>query len=165
MYLDGRSKAERRIVVYLDPDDDDFNKPDGRAQFKTRWVEGRDGKLREHAWMFKDVGIETVFDKMLLSGDHHVSGKVNMRDEDGIIAAMNAADLGAEGDVEREERTKLGQIVVTIERVKLGEKWVDNRFRAKHKEGEADDIDMDGASNEIMHTAGSVQKHPVILKS
>jgi len=78
---------------------------------------------------------------------------------------MNAADLGAEGDVEREERTKLGQIVVTIERVKLGEKWVDNRFRAKHKEGEADDIDMDGASNEITHTAGSVQKHPVILKS
>lgn len=154
MYLDGRSKAERKLVVYLDPDDEDFNRPDGRVSFKTRWVEGKDGKLREHGWVFKDVGIETVFDKMLLSGDHQVSGKVHMRDEDSIIAAMNAADLGAEGDVEREERTKLGQIVVTIERIKLGQKWIDSRYRAKHKEGDVDDVQMDGANTDITHTAG-----------
>ena len=154
LYLDGRRKAERKLVVYLDPDDEDFNQPDGKVHFRTRWVQGNDGKLREHGWVFKDVGIETVFDKMLLSGDHHVSGKVHMREEDSIIAAMNATDLGAEGDVEREERTKLGQIVVTIERIKLGKKWVDGRYRAHHKEGDVDDVEMDGANTEITHTAG-----------
>lgn len=162
IYLDGRRKAERKIIVYLDPDDEDFNRPDGKVQFKTRWVEGRDGKLREHGWMFKDVGIETVFDKMLLSGDRRTSRKVSIRDEDSIIAAMNATDLGAEGDVEREEKTKLGQIVITFERVKLGEKWVDDRYQAKHKEGEADDVDMGGASSGITHTAGLVNKYVVV---
>ncbi|KAI9812330.1 MAG: hypothetical protein M1827_004779 [Pycnora praestabilis] len=154
LYLDGREKPERKIIVYLDPNDSDYNKPNGKVQFKTRWVEGKDGNLREHAWLFRDVGIETVFDKMLISGELNTSDTVFKRDEDDIIAAMDSTELGAEGDDCRERHSKAGQIVVTIQRVKLGEKWNDADFHAKHKEGESDDVDMDGASKEITHTAG-----------
>ena len=140
--------------MYLDPDDVDYNHPDGKVQMKTRWVEGNDGTLKEHAWVFKDVGIETTFDKMLLSGDRQVSGTVNKRDEDAIIAAMESTELKADGDIKREEKCQVGQIVVKIQRVKLGEKWDDKNFRAKFKEGDIKDVNMDGANADITHTAG-----------
>lgn len=141
--------------MYLDPDDVDYNLPDGKVQMKTRWVEGRDGRLKEHAWVFKDVGIETVFDKMLISGDHQVvSGNVNKRDEDAIIAAMESTGLEPDGDIKREEKSQVGQIVVEIQRVKLGEKWDDKNFRAKFKEDDVKDVDMEGANSDITHTAG-----------
>lgn len=141
--------------MYLDPDDVDYNRPDGKVQMKTRWVEGRDGRLKEHAWVFKDVGIETVFDKMLISGDRQVvSGNVNKRDEDAIIAAMESTGLEPDGDIKREEKSQVGQIVVEIQRVKLGEKWNDKDFRAKFKEDDVKDVDMEGANSDITHTAG-----------
>lgn len=142
--------------MYLDPDDVDYNHPDGKVQMKTRWVEGRDGRLKEHAWVFKDVGIETVFDKMLISGDHQLSGNVNKRDEDAIIAAMGSTGLEPDGDIKREEKSQVGQIVVEIQRVKLGEKWDDKNFRAKFKEDDVKDVDMEGANSDITHTAGWV---------
>ena len=140
--------------MYLDPDDVDYNPPDGKVQLKTRWVEGRDGRLKEHAWVFKDVGIETVFDKMLISGDHQVTGSVNKRDEEAIITAMESTDLEPDGDIRREEKSQVGQIVVEIQRVKLGEKWDDKNFRAKFKEDDIKDVNMEGANSDIVHTAG-----------
>ncbi len=158
LFLDGRSQAERKVIVYLDPNEEHFNDPHGTVQFRTRWVEGLDGKLREHGWVFKDVGIETVFDKLLIKGDK-ASGKVSAQDEGSIISSLNAAELGAVGDLKREERMKLGQILVKIERVKLGEKYIDNGYRPKHKEGDMEEVDMDAANKDIVHTAGSVSKH------
>ncbi len=160
LYLDGRSRPERRVIVYLDPDDDDFNQPHGRVQFKSRWVEGRDGRLQEHCWLFKDVGIETVFDKMLISGKRGASDTVYMREEDDLIAAMNCTDIQGEG-VDKEQKAKAGQIVVTLERVKLGEKWEDPKYRPSYKEGESVDVDMEGAKKDVSHTTGFGQARPV----
>lgn len=132
----------------------DYNQPDGKVHMKTRWMEGRDGRLKEHAWVFKDVGIETVFDRMLISGDHQVLGTANKRDEDVIIAAMESTDLEPDGDIKREERNQVGQIVVEIQRIKLGEKWDDKNYRAKFKEDDINDVNMEAASVGITHTAG-----------
>ena len=155
LYLDGRTKPERKVVIYLDPDDEDFSRPHGIVNLKTRWVRGTDGSLKEHGWVFRDVGIETVFDRMLIAGAFDKS-KMNKQDEDDIVDAMNSAYLAEHGDPVNEEASKVGQIIVKVERVKLGEKWSDPDFRPKHREGEGEDVDMDGATRDITHTAGYV---------
>ena len=62
LYLDGREKAERRVIVYLDPEYEDFSpgfKGDTARQImRSRLVRGNDGSIHEHAWIFKDIGIE-----------------------------------------------------------------------------------------------------------
>lgn len=55
LYLDGRRLPERKVVVYLDPDDEDFSDPNGKVSFKHRWVQADDGTMTEHAWVFKEV--------------------------------------------------------------------------------------------------------------
>ena len=154
LFLDGRQKAERRIVVYLDPKDEDFSPPNGKVKFKSRWVQGSDGAMREHSWVFKDVGIETVFDKMLINGERNSAGELAEQDEDTMIAAMNATELGAGGNSQKDEKSGIGQILVVIQRVILGNKWIEPNYRSKHQEGEAEDVDMDGIKNEITHSAG-----------
>ncbi|KAI9791656.1 MAG: hypothetical protein M1835_000207 [Candelina submexicana] len=160
LYIDGRSKPERRVVVYLDPEDDDFNAPEGKVSFKSRWVQGRDGRLQEHTWLFKDVGIETVFDKMLISGKRSASDTIYKRDEEDLIAAMNCTDIEGEG-IDKNQKVKAGQIVVTLQRIKLGEKWEDRHYRAGHKEGEGEDVDMEGAEKDVTHTTGFGRARPI----
>ena len=154
MYLDGRDKPERRVIVYLDPHDEDYNKPDGEVTIKTRWAQGKDGTLKEQAWVFKDVGIETMFDKLIIAGDIDIATPIPNSSEDALVEAMDIAYLSGDADMIREEKSKVGQILVVIERVKLGEKWRDNHFRAKHKEGEPQDVDMQGVGKDITHTTG-----------
>ncbi|KAI9828225.1 MAG: hypothetical protein M1819_004581 [Sarea resinae] len=154
LYLDGREKPERKLIIYLDPEDEEFNEPDGMVVFKTRWVEGKDGKLREHVWLFQDVGIEASFDKMLISAAHSSAGDMLAQDEDELIEAMNFSASLKEGEKTNVETSKAGQIVVKLERIQLGTKSTDHNFRAKHKEGELDDVDMAGAEKDITHTTG-----------
>lgn len=154
LFLDGRKMPERKLVVYLDPDDEDFAYPDGKVTFKSRWVQRKDGSMKEHSWVFRDVGIETVFDKMLISGGENYGEILNEDDEDVLPAAMRATSLGVERNDE-EEKNSIGQIRVVFERVVLGEKWQDNHYRSKHQEGEeAEDVDMAGMKREITHTTG-----------
>lgn len=153
LFLDGRQKAERKIVVYLDPMDEDFAYPDGKVAFKSRWVQGNDGKLNEHSWVFKDVGIDTAFDKMLISGHEHFAEIQEEEDEMDMVASMEASGLGAEKNLE-EDNSNVGQILVVIERVILGRKWKENHYRPKHKDGDGEDVDMAGVKNEITHTTG-----------
>ncbi len=65
---------------------------------------------------------------------------------------MNVASIGQ--DDKKTEKGDAGKIVVTVQRVKLGEKWNDSNYRTKHKEGEDTDVDMDGAPTDVTHTAG-----------
>jgi hypothetical protein len=120
LYLDGRKKAERKAIIYLDPDDEDFVKPNGEVILKYRWVQLENGTMKEQAWVFKDVGIETLFDQMLIKGDVDTSTPVHVRDENALIDAMNATAMEAK-DTEKEEKTEIGKIVVELHRVKLGE--------------------------------------------
>ena len=117
-------------------------------------MQGRDGSLKEHSWVFKDVGIETAFDKMLISGSENYAEVLEGHDEDAMIAAMGKTDLAQEGNNE-DDQSNVGQILVVFERVLLGPKWQDNQYRSKHQEGEeGEDVDMAGMKNEITHTTG-----------
>jgi hypothetical protein len=151
LYLDGRRKAERKLIVYLDPNHEDFG-PGGKSIFKSRWVQTQDGGIQEHAWVFNDIGIDTIFDKLVLAN----TGKDPGEDEIAIVAAMEGTGMVAEPDIDREVRKKAGQIEVRISRVILGRKTVNYHYRPKHMEGENEDVDMDGADPELTHTTGSI---------
>lgn len=74
LYLDGRKKPERKVIVYLDPRYEDFKPGPGhrtsRQTMRHRWVRGNDGKIQEHAWVFKDIGIETILARMGLTSNN-----------------------------------------------------------------------------------------------
>ncbi|KAL8721044.1 MAG: hypothetical protein Q9225_002188 [Loekoesia sp. 1 TL-2023] len=152
LYLDGRKKPERRIVVYLDPNDADFTHPRGEVKFRCRCVQAQDRSLKEQAWVFKDVGIETVFQKIALCDRTD-----DLQDsEDVLVNALNNSKLGGERVEAAEERGTIGQIVVELERVSLGKKYNERDYRAKHYEGDKDDVDMDGVNQDVAHHTGQV---------
>ena len=154
LFLDGRQKAERKAIIYLDPYDKDYAFPDGKVHIRSRWVQGNDGRVKEHSWVFRDVGIETAFDRMLLSGGKSCAEIREECDEDAVVAALSTTGLGVERNVE-EDKNHIGQILVVVERVVLGQRWEEEHYRAKHEEGEeAEDVDMAGVKNEITHTTG-----------
>ncbi|KAL8683221.1 MAG: hypothetical protein Q9186_000833 [Xanthomendoza sp. 1 TL-2023] len=150
LYLDGRKKPERKIVVYLDPNDKDFDQPTGQVSFKCRCVQGRDGLMREQAWVFKDVGIETIFDKIALRD----GSRKTMEQEDVIVDAMKNSELGERQVGTCEEGGKIGQIVVELERVILGKKYHERNYRPKHYEDDQDDVNMEGVGHDVVHTTG-----------
>ena len=154
LYVDGRHIPERRTIVYLDPKDPDFTPPDGKSRFKSRWVQGPDGSMKEHAWVFKDVGIEASFGKLLVSKGESTAGDFDEPVEDALIRDLNSAVLNAETGPRERAMGKVGQIVVTLERVQLGRKSFERNYRAKHREGEKDDLDMDGIERDISHATG-----------
>ena len=141
---------ERKVIIYTDPVDKDFNAPDGKVYFKHRWVQSKDGSITEHAWVFKEKAIETVFNRLVINGSQVQS---DAEDEDDIIEAMQASGLDCQKDSGAEE-TKVGQIVVKIRRVRLGPKKYDPNYRPIHEEGHDDDIDMDGVKPDITHATG-----------
>jgi hypothetical protein len=105
--------------------------------------------MMELSWVFQDVGIEAMFDKLELCGDNN-----NMmdQDEDDLVKTLKSTDLQEASDF-RKERCKLGQIVVTIERVVTAAKYRDSQFRPSYTEDEMMDVDMEGADKTITHTA------------
>ncbi|KAL8716318.1 MAG: hypothetical protein Q9220_000223 [cf. Caloplaca sp. 1 TL-2023] len=150
LYLDGRKKAEKRIVVYLDPHHEDFAGPDGIVYFKHRFVEGRDGLLREQGWVFQAVGIEAVFKKIAL----HDSTKTKVEPDDFIVEAMSKSGFEDKLDEMIEERGRVGQILVEMERVTLGRRYSERHYRPKHVEGDDDDLDMEGLDHQVAHVTG-----------
>ncbi|KAL8672979.1 MAG: hypothetical protein Q9168_002573 [Polycauliona sp. 1 TL-2023] len=150
LYLDGRRKAERKVVVYLDPTDDDFKPPSGLVTFKCRTVLGHDGSLMENAWVFRDIGIETMFDKIGL----RETATEAVEAEDVLVDAMKTSKLGDDGHaVAGEENERIGQIVVELERVKLGKKYYEKNYLPKHTEGDVEDVDMSERSD-MAHKTG-----------
>lgn len=115
----------------------------------------------EHAWVFKNVGIETVFEKMLISEGHNQAAGANQPDEDAMITAMDATELGAEGNIRNDERCTVGQIVIVVERIVLGVKWSEENYRPKHRDGQADDVNMNDLGNDITHTAKYVKRKSI----
>ena len=116
-------------------------------------MQGNDGNLQENLWVFKDVGIETAFDQMLIdNGPDDSSDK--KYDQEAAIAAFNATVLGAEAGLRKDEERGVGQIVIVIRRVIISKKWVQNSWKAPHKEGEAYDVVMGGVVRDVSHTTG-----------
>ncbi|KAL6718866.1 hypothetical protein ACLMJK_003100 [Lecanora helva] len=147
LYIDGRSTPERRVIVYLDPSDCDFNR---KVLIKHRWVKTKDGTLEEHAWVFKEKAIETVFDKLMISCNQ---ARSEGRDEDAIIEAMQSAQL-EDSELFGDEGKQVGQIIVEFRRVVLGKKHYDNDYHTKFHEDQSESVNLDGAKQEITHATG-----------
>lgn len=97
--------------------------------------------------MFKDIGIETVFNKIALRD----TPEDLEHPEDALVDAFNTSNLG-DGHLDAaEERGKVGQIVVELKRVRLGKKYSELGHRAKHYEGDKDDVDMEEVGQEVAH--------------
>lgn len=157
LYLDGRRNPERRIIVYTNPADSDFTHPDGKVSFRHRWVQSKDGTMTEHAWVFKEKAIETVFDRLMIASSQ---ARSEGHGEDEIIQAMQSSGLGREEDF-GVEKGQVGQIIVEIRRVVLGAKKFDRNYRSKHQEGQDDDIDMDRIKADITHATGFAYKSTI----
>ncbi|KAL8795462.1 MAG: hypothetical protein Q9195_002051 [Heterodermia aff. obscurata] len=157
LYLDGRKNPERRTIIYLDPEYADFLPgPEGQGAggvLKSRWVTGKDGKIYEQAWVFKDVGIEAILDKMVLMANDDLPKK----DEDDLVDAFNRTGMRPDEDLKREENKKIGQIVVEIMRITIGKKKIDGDYRPRHQEGEDEDVDMERINSELSHTTAFSQ--------
>ena len=148
LYLDGRRIPERKIIVYTNPADKDFNSPDGKVVFKHRWVQSADGRMTEHAWVFKEKAIETVFDRLMIAGSQ---ANVDAQDDDTLVKAMETSGFDTPGKMATE--SKVGQIVVELRRVILGEKRTETNYRAHHQAGQDEEIDV-GVARDITHATG-----------
>ncbi|KAK4952867.1 hypothetical protein LTR66_013718 [Elasticomyces elasticus] len=147
LYLDGRKQPEKCMVVDLGPNHND-NK--SRVVFTHRRQEGADGTLRKCTWYFRDVGVETLLDKLLINQDDDESQSFVRRDgEDASETTRARLEDGLEN---KEEVVKLGQIEIVCERVTFGHKHLDTNFEAAHSEDKIE-IDIDAASR-VSHTAG-----------
>ena len=156
-YLDGRSKPERRIIVYTDPADKGFNAPYGKVCFGHRWIQSRKGSITEHAWVFKEKAIESVFDRLMISNPQ-VHSKDS--DENTIAEAIEASAIDRDEWL-RDEKSQIGQIVVEVKRVTPGEKRYDSNYRSKHQEDLDEDIDVDEAKPDVTHATGSLIGTPL----
>lgn len=111
------------MIVYLDPEHEDFS-ADGKSMIRSRWVRAEDGTIQEHAWVFNEIGIDTILNELSISQDH-----AEIEAEDELTAAMDTAALHPENDMEREEKKGVGQIEVILERVVLLEKWTNYDYQ------------------------------------
>ena len=116
---------------------------------RSRWVRGNDGTIQEHAWVFRDIGIETILDRMALTSNNDYAEK---NEEDAVTNALGRTSICHEDDLKKEENSKAGQIEITITRIILGKKKVDSDYRPKHQEGEDCDINIEITKTEVTHT-------------
>ena len=150
LYLDGRSMPEQQVIIYTDPTHEDFHAPDGKVILKHRRVQSEDGTMTEHAWLFKGKAIETAFNRLAIHSSH---ARIEGQDEDAMIEAMKSTGFdqgGGLGDYE----SKVGQIVIELRRVVLGQRAYDPHYRSKHQEGQEEDTDMDVVDPKLAHATG-----------
>ncbi|KAK3717593.1 hypothetical protein LTR37_005659 [Vermiconidia calcicola] len=117
--LDARRTYEKRSILYLDRTNPSFGlvNDKGDIMMRCRTYVDATGHARECGWLFKEVGIETAFDTLLLSGgDKEV---VPAPEEDELVAALGG--MAANGMEDCEENSTVGQIEVTLDRIVLGE--------------------------------------------
>lgn len=156
LYLDGRTTPEREIVVYTDPNDSDFDEPDGKVWFRHRSTQTNDGRIAEYGWVFRDKAIERVFSTLNVSGSVTVP-KEQSNDEDALIDAMQSSGLSVPETVQS-EGSKVGQILVEISRITLGTRYNEDNYLPEVQEGKDDDTNMDDITGEIDHATAIVRK-------
>lgn len=158
LYLDGRELPERRVVVYTDPGAYDFSREtDGKVWFRHRLMQNLDGSTSEHVWVFKEKGIELLFDNLGLARAEDQQEGI---DEDELANAFQSSRLKAV-----QEKSKVGSIQVDVRRVILGRVHHDRNHRIYFKEGQDEGVDMNGVQGEITHAAGLVRGKPIAPNS
>ena len=152
VHFDGREYPERRSLISLDMGDPDFS-PRGKI-LKNSWVENGNGTLTEHLWVFHEKGIENVLGRLRLSA---TTAGDDEEEEDTLSKTMASADIAApDGDASPGDG-KAGQIVVTVNKVLLGQQYFETSER-KATNGTPDDLDMEDTDPNITHTTGRLPK-------
>lgn len=113
--------------------------------------------MTEHAWQFKEKAIETVFDRLMIAGSQ---ANAEAQDDDALIKAMESSGFDAQGKTEK--KSKVGQIVVELQRIRLGKKRTEANYRSHHQEGKDEDIDMEGVGRDITHETGYIGTVPFL---
>ena len=129
--LDGRSTVEKRLVVFVDPEHPLYRKPGGEVLMASRMARDPAGKLRQCSWYFQEVGIDAIFDSLCISnstGGETVDADTKepprpVSKADGLSELLK--DLGAEKFKDAEEKTNLGKIEISLQRVTVGEPYYD----------------------------------------
>ena len=105
--------------------------------------------MTEHAWVFKEKTIETVFDKLMIA---ETQAKGEDQDDDALIKAMESSGFNDQGKTDK--GSKVGQIVVELQRIVLENKRLEANYRPHHREGQDMDVDMEVAPRDIIHATG-----------
>lgn len=153
--LDGKSKYECQSIIFLNRLSPHFKRPDGQTVIKDRTVKGADGELRVCGWLFKEVGIETVFNKMRVAGEDSES----LDEANELASEMDR--LGEYGLEDGEEKAQAGQIEISFERITLsGSKYDTEWFRQEDQDMggyyEADDLAR--VSHTTAHDYGTIRR-------
>lgn len=124
VFIDGRSKAETRCTIYLDPASCYYHPCsllEGR-RVKLAGKNGRSIRTCVHDWVFTDAGIEVLLERMGVEDD---TGKDGREDGDQEMAGLadllqDTANVNSEEGAEQQE-LKIGKIEVRFTRIVLGE--------------------------------------------
>ena len=65
---------------------------------------------------------------------------------------MESTRSDAQGSKDKE--TKVGQIVIELRRMTLGQRIAEMNYRPRHLEGQEEDIDMERAPRGVTHATG-----------
>ena len=110
--LDGRQEPERRNIIYLDDSHPNFHNNWGEVLMKSSIVKDELGYLRDHGWLFKEVGIESVnLDKLQLGDD-----EIPVDEAHDLTTALGGLGTNLE---DAEQKATVGQIEITFERVEV----------------------------------------------
>ncbi|KAF7507150.1 hypothetical protein GJ744_010832 [Endocarpon pusillum] len=149
VHIDGRRKPEVRFIVSLNPSSPDYQREVLLIGRRVRIPSKSGEPTRQcfHDWVFTDVGIEVLLERM---GVEDSTGSDARAGEDHEVAALadelqdaaKVEESGGEGDGEQE--LKIGKIEVVFTRVVLGEV--------------TDDVDV--VTSESLHGAQAEQAIP-----
>lgn len=156
VYLDGRAKAERRGTIFLSHP---YFMVASRQQIvlASRWVQNKQGDILQRHWEFKETGIETRLDRLLINGKGFADSEVDEQDEADLLKAM-----GTIGVEETEEPNQVGQITVVVQRVITEAIRNKRNYKAEYQTsddaGDAEDARVEDVAYQegINHTAGYV---------
>lgn len=148
VHIDGRRKAEVRFIVHLDPSSPDYQSEvllTGR-RVRIPSKSGEPARQCFHDWVFTDVGIEVLLERM---GVEDTTGSDARDREDLEVGELadklqDAAKVEGDGEGNEEQELKIGKIEVVFTRVVLG--------------GVTHDFDV--AASENLHDAQSEQAMP-----
>ncbi|ERF74744.1 hypothetical protein EPUS_04913 [Endocarpon pusillum Z07020] len=153
VHIDGRRKAEVRFIVHLNPSSPDYQREVLLVGRRVR-IPSKSGEPPRqcfHDWVFTDVGIEVLLERMGVEDttgldardgeDHEVAA---LADELQDAAKVEENEEEGDGEGNREQELKIGKIEVVFTRVVLGEV--------------TDDVGV--ATSENLHDAQSEQAIP-----
>ena len=147
LYLDGNEEPERSCIIYLDPSHEDFAPI---IMIKSRWMKNQNGALCAYNWVFKEVGIETLLDKLFIQGDILSEGDIPRNIEDEFTNLMDTKMNLEQGN---EHKNSNGVIKIELKRIVVGFPYHKENYHPNHTSTMSEKLTASDATNSISHTA------------